>query len=84
MRIQDGKIRVRDPGKTSRIRNTGKCYFLLLQVLKESKLLYVAEVTDLVYSWPSNKFPIEGVLCDPHLQVVYHPCFFKAFEFFLV
>jgi hypothetical protein len=33
-------------------------------------LLYVAEVTDLVYSWPSNKFPIEGVLCDPHLQVV--------------
>jgi hypothetical protein len=30
----------------------------------------VAEVTDLVYSWPSNKFPIEGVLCDPHLQVV--------------
>ena len=32
--------------------------------------MYVAEVTDLVYSWPSNKFPIEGVLCDPHLQVV--------------
>lgn len=42
--------------------------FWALQVLKESKLLYVTEVTDLVHSWPSNKFPIEGVLCDPHLQ----------------
>jgi hypothetical protein len=41
----------------------------MLQVLKESKLLYVTEVRDLVHSWPGSKFPIEGVLCDPHLQV---------------
>jgi hypothetical protein len=62
------KIWIRDkhPGSTTLV----NVIFLLLQVLKESKLLYVAEVTDLVYSWPSNIFPIEGVLCDPHLQVV--------------
>lgn len=38
-------------------------------MLKDCKLLYIPEPSGLKDCWPNKKFPVDGVLCDPNLQV---------------
>ena len=43
--------------------------YLSIQVLKEWKIVYGKSPSGLETSWPSTKFNIHGVLCDPNLLV---------------